>query len=133
VVATDLAARGLDIANLPVVVNYDLPRSADDHTHRMGRTGRAGASGLAVSFYSPDTEAHLQLIEKRHGLAMTRELVRGFEPAPDAPTESAAWIPAAPRGLDPNSGIKGKRPSKKDKLRQLQTQNGSAKVDASQH
>jgi superfamily II DNA/RNA helicase len=125
VVATDLAARGLDITDLPVVVNYDLPRSADDHTHRMGRTGRAGASGLAVSFVSPDTEDHLRLIEKRHGLALKREVVRGFEPEPTMAAEAAeapprTASPQAPRGLDPNGGVKGKRPSKKDKLRQLQ-------------
>jgi superfamily II DNA/RNA helicase len=115
VVATDLAARGLDITDLPVVVNHDLPRSAEDYTHRMGRTGRAGASGLAVSFVSPDTEAHLRLIEKRHGLSLKREVVRGFEPGPTAP--ATAQAPQATQGLDPNGGIKGKRPSKKDKLR----------------
>jgi ATP-dependent RNA helicase RhlE len=115
VVATDLAARALDITDLPVVVNHDLPRSAEDYTHRMGRTGRAGASGLAVSFVSPDTEAHLRLIEKRHGLSLKREVVRGFEPDSTAPT--TAQTPHATQGLDPNGGIKGKRPSKKDKLR----------------
>ena len=125
VVATDLAARGLDITDLPVVVNYDLPRSADDHTHRMGRTGRAGASGLAVSFVSPDTEDHLRLIEKRHGLSLKREVVRGFEPEIAAGADGTDDTPRplthqGPQGLDPNGGVKGKRPSKKDKLRQLQ-------------
>ncbi len=62
VVATDVAARGLDITQLPVVVNYDLPRSPSDYTHRIGRTGRAGASGLAVNFVSAATEAHFRLI-----------------------------------------------------------------------
>jgi ATP-dependent RNA helicase RhlE len=60
-VTTDLAARGIDIAQLPVVVNYDLPRSATDYTHRMGRTGRAGAHGEAVSFVTAATLAHWQL------------------------------------------------------------------------
>ena len=59
---------GIDIAELPVVVNHDLPRSADDHLHRIGRTARAGASGVAVSFVNADTEAHFRLIEKRQGL-----------------------------------------------------------------
>ena len=106
VVATDVAARGLDIAQLPVVVNYDLPRSAVDYTHRIGRTGRAGESGIAVSFVSADTEAHFRLIEKRHGLSLSLETIDGFEPAETEadPTPS-------------NGGIKGKRPSKKDKLR----------------
>lgn len=106
IVATDLAARGIDIAQLPVVVNYDLPRSAEDYTHRIGRTGRAGASGLAVSFVSASTEAHFHLIEKRHGLSLPLEHVPGFEP-----TETE--VPPSPG----NGGIKGKRPSKKDKLR----------------
>lgn len=122
VIATDMASRGLDIAQLPVVVNFDLPRSADDYTHRIGRTGRAGEAGLAVSFVSSDTEAHFRLIEKRHGLAVPLEVVAGFEPTelhhgpqgdPDAATASAQQQPAPAN----TGGIKGKRPSKKDKLR----------------
>ncbi|MGC1481789.1 MAG: DEAD/DEAH box helicase, partial [Chthoniobacterales bacterium] len=57
-VATDLAARGLDIVQLPAVVNYDLPRSADDYTHRIGRTGRAGKNGAAISFVTAESAAH---------------------------------------------------------------------------
>jgi ATP-dependent RNA helicase RhlE len=106
VVATDVAARGIDIAQLPVVVNYDLPRSAVDYVHRIGRTARAGASGLAVSFISADTEAHFRLIEKRQGRRVARERIAGFEPR-----ESVA--PALAGG-----GVKGKRKSKKDKLRE---------------
>ncbi len=106
VVATDVAARGLDISQLPVVVNYDLPRSTGDYTHRIGRTGRAGQSGLAVSFVSAGTEAHFRLIEKRQGLQLPREVIPGFEPVETSP--------AAEPGT---GGIKGKRPNKKDKLR----------------
>ena len=79
-VATDVAARGIDIAQLAAVVNFDLPRSAADYIHRIGRTGRAGASGVAVSFVSQDTEAHFRLIEKRHRLRLVRETIAGFEP-----------------------------------------------------
>lgn len=107
VVTTDLAARGIDIAQLPVVVNYDLPRSAVDYIHRIGRTGRAGESGLAVSFVTPASEAHWRLIEKRQHLSLPREQLPGFEPTENAPPASAAGT----------GGIKGKRPSKKDKLR----------------
>ncbi|MCH8178969.1 MAG: DEAD/DEAH box helicase [Proteobacteria bacterium] len=117
VVATDLAARGIDIAALPVVVNHDLPRSPDDHIHRIGRTARAGASGVAVSFVNADTEAHFRLIEKRQGLRVPREQVPGFEMTQ---TEPAA-APALRNPLtDPEGtgGIKGKRKSKKDKLRE---------------
>ena len=106
--ATDIAARGLDIVELPVVVNYDLPRSASDYTHRIGRTGRAGESGLAVNFVSAGTHAHFRLIEKRHHLALDREQITGFEPQELA-------VPAPPPST---GGIKGKRKSKKDKLRE---------------
>ena len=119
-IATDLGARGIDIAQLPVVVNYDLPRAAADYTHRIGRTARAGADGIAVSFISADTEAHFRLIENRQGRRVPRERIEGFEPK-DAPADSLADAPSATHptngGLDPNGGIKGKRPSKKDKLR----------------
>jgi superfamily II DNA/RNA helicase len=104
-VTTDLASRGIDIAMLPVVVNYDLPRSATDYTHRIGRTGRAGAHGDTVSFVTAETLAHWQLIQKRESLLLDLENVPGFEPVDEPP---------APQG---NGGIKGKRPSKKDKLR----------------
>ena len=108
-VTTDVAARGIDIPLLPVVVNFDLPRSATDYTHRIGRTGRAGQSGLAVSFITADTaaaEAHFRLIEKRQGQRVVREQIEGFEPT----------CIAAP--LDANGGVKGLRKSKKDKLRE---------------
>ncbi|MBH2019713.1 MAG: DEAD/DEAH box helicase [Burkholderiales bacterium] len=110
VVATDVAARGIDIVQLPVVVNYDLPRSSVDYIHRIGRTGRAGETGIAISFVSADTEAHFRLIEKRQGLNVPREQVTGFEPVEIRQANAA----------DPLSvgGIKGKRPSKKDKLRE---------------
>jgi len=111
VITTDLAARGIDIVKLPVVVNYDLPRSAVDYVHRIGRTGRATEPGLAVSFVSADNLAHFRLIEKRQGQQLPLEQIAGFEPTESmAPPASA---PAAPG----TGGIKGKRPSKKDKLR----------------
>ena len=107
-VTTDLAARGIDVPGLSVVVNYDLPRSADDYVHRIGRTARAGARGIAVSFVSAGSEAHMRLIEKRQDLRLPREQVPGFEPLELEP-------PARPdAGV---GGIKGRRPSKKDKLR----------------
>lgn len=105
VVTTDLASRGIDIALLPIVVNYDLPRSATDHTHRIGRTARAGASGLAISFVTAEAQAHWRLICQREQLALPLDVLPGFEPTD---------TPPPPQG---NGGVKGKRPSKKDKLR----------------
>ncbi len=110
-VATDLAARGIDLPGLGVVLQHDLPRSAVDHTHRIGRTGRAGAAGQAISFIladAPGSEAHFRLIETRQQQRVPREQVAGFEPA------AAPLPPATPDG---NGGVKGRRPSKKDKLR----------------
>ena len=126
VVATDLAARGIDIAELPVVVNYDLPRSSVDYVHRIGRTARAGSSGLAVSFISRDTATHFDLIEKRNRQRLVREQIADFEPEALAPADPAPSGAATVAGVDAprnaagqagNGGIKGKRPSKKDKLR----------------
>lgn len=79
-VATDIAARGLDIDQLPHVVNYDLPNIAEDYVHRIGRTGRAGSSGEAVSLVCADEIAELLSIEKLIGNALTRETIEGFEP-----------------------------------------------------
>ena len=115
VLATDVAARGLDVSQLPVVVNYDLPRSAVDHVHRIGRTGRAGESGLAVSFVSAGSQAHWRLIEKRQGLSVAREQVPGFEPTEVAPALASSQSRSATG--ESTGGVKGKRPSKKDKLR----------------
>ena len=108
-VTTDLAARGIDIAHLPVVINYDLPRSATDYTHRVGRTGRAGAKGEAVSLVIARMQPHWRLIQKRAQIDVPLEVLPGFEPTEVAPS------PTTP--ADQNGGIKGNRPSKKDTLR----------------
>ncbi len=112
-VATDVAARGLDIAQLAAVVNYDLPRSTVDYVHRIGRTGRAGETGVAISFVNAANDAHFRLIERRHHVTVARERIAGFEPT-DVPPEPLATAPPH----DPNGGVKGKRKSKKDKLRE---------------
>jgi ATP-dependent RNA helicase RhlE len=109
--ATDVAARGIDIVQLPAVVNFDLPRSAADYTHRIGRTGRAGETGVAVNFVSAETYAHFRLIEKRHQLDIPREQIEGFEPV-------ELEAPAQPAG----GGVKGRRKSKTDKLREAAAQ-----------
>jgi len=145
-VATDMASRGLHIEQLPAVVNYEPARSPATHIHRVGRTARQGAFGVAVSFIAADDpaqEAHFRLIEKRQGQRVVREQVPGFEPADRADAVAAgdtngegdakqtsnrnsaersrADDATTPRkGLDPNGGVKGRRKSRKDKLREAQ-------------
>jgi ATP-dependent RNA helicase RhlE len=85
-VATDVAARGLDIEALPFVVNYDLPHNAEDYVHRIGRTGRAGAFGEAISLVSESETRYLKDIEKLIGSVIEPTIVPGFEPgAADVP------------------------------------------------
>jgi ATP-dependent RNA helicase RhlE len=86
-VATDIAARGLDIPLLPHVVNFELPNIPEDYVHRIGRTGRAGANGEAISLFSPDETVFLRDIEKLIGIKLPKENIKGFEPDPNASTE----------------------------------------------
>jgi len=130
-IATDLASRGLDVVGLAAVVNYDLPRSTEDFTHRIGRTGRAGNRGAAISFVTPTNEAHYDLIEKRHlrgAMVVEREVLRGFEPNEDkwnvkskASTITVQGVQHSQAGLAHDKmfgGVKGRRKSKKDKARE---------------
>jgi len=105
-VATDLAARGIDIDKLPYVVNYDLPRSLNDYIHRIGRTARAGEKGTAVTFVGHEDQAHFKLIERRTRMRLPREFIKGFE-------LTGKPLPKA-KG---NAPVKGLRMSKKDKAR----------------
>jgi len=108
-VATDLAARGIDIPNLPCVLNYDLPRSPSDYVHRIGRTGRAGEVGLALSFIDHESDSHFKVIEKRIKQTLPREQIKGFE--------RDSFVPLEVREQKGKAPVKGKRLSKKDKLR----------------
>ncbi|RJF98304.1 DEAD/DEAH box helicase [Noviherbaspirillum saxi] len=83
-VATDIAARGIDIDQLPHVVNYDLPNVPEDYVHRIGRTGRAGATGEAVSLVCVDEHDMLKGIEKLIKRTLPQEVIPGFEPDPNA-------------------------------------------------
>lgn len=105
--ATDLVSRGLDIDDISCVVNYDLPRSPADYIHRIGRTGRAGKSGLAVTFIGHEEQDHFKLIEKRSNIKLEREQIKGYELKGNAPIKEKGKAP-----------VKGKRKSKKDKLRE---------------
>ena len=107
-VATDIIARGIDIDQLPFVLNYDLPRSPNEYIHRVGRTARAGMKGVAVSFIGHEDKDHFKLIEKRIQVRLTRESVKGFELTGEAPVQEKGKAP-----------LKGHRMSKKDKARAL--------------
>ena len=97
-VATDVAARGIDINLLPHVVNFELPRAPEDYIHRIGRTGRAGEEGLAISLVSHDEYNSLRLVEKLIGKEVKREQITGFEAAAVAPP----MPPEEPRGPRPS-------------------------------
>ncbi len=79
-VATDVAARGIDVASITHVINYDLPKVAEDYVHRIGRTGRAGAAGIAISFAAPDEGQQLKQIERYTGNQIERHVIEGMEP-----------------------------------------------------
>ncbi len=78
-IATDIAARGLDIEKLPVVINFNLPRSPSDYMHRIGRSGRAGEVGLAISLIDHEDYNHFKVIEKKNKIRLEREQIEGFE------------------------------------------------------
>jgi len=105
--ATDIASRGLDIHDIDCVINYDLPRSPADYIHRIGRTARAGKSGVAISFIDYEDMEHFKLIEKRSEIELKRESVEEFALVGEAPKKTKGPAP-----------VKGKGKSKKDKLRE---------------
>jgi ATP-dependent RNA helicase RhlE len=107
-VATDVAARGLDIPNLPLVINHDLPMVAEDYVHRIGRTGRNGASGEALSLVSSDEAGLLRQIQRMLKADIAMETVAGFEPSrpirtDNAPFKAPSRTPRSPRGHRPHA------------------------------
>jgi superfamily II DNA/RNA helicase len=105
IVATDVAARGLDIVQLPCVINYELPRSPNDYVHRIGRTGRAGKEGMAISLISHHEYQHFTVIEKRNGLRLPWEVIEDFQ--------ADEIAPPPPQRSRPKKTKSKKRPSKK--------------------
>ena len=106
-VATDIAARGLDIDQLPQVVNFELPNVPEDYVHRIGRTGRAGSSGAAISLVDEEETKFLKDIEKLIKREIPKVKVEGFEP----PTKLEPEPPRLFRGQQPNRGHAGAKPA----------------------
>jgi len=134
-VATDIAARGIDIDQLPHVVNYDLPNVPEDYVHRIGRTGRAGATGEAVSLVCVDEHQLLKDIEKLIKRAVPQEVIPGFEPDPNAKPEPIQRR-SQPQGRSPrqgqgqgqgraaSNGANGGRPAQAREARELRESRG---------
>jgi len=110
-VATDIAARGLDIDQLPQVVNFDLPNVPEDYVHRIGRTGRAGADGQAVSLVSADEAPLLADIEYLIKKTLERKLIDGFEPVHDVPESRGVHAPSKPKRPKKPKANTGGRPN----------------------
>nr|WP_314546971.1 DEAD/DEAH box helicase [uncultured Massilia sp.] len=106
-IATDIAARGIDIDQLPHVVNYDLPNVPEDYVHRIGRTGRAGATGEAVSLVCVDEHQMLKDIEKLIKQTLPREVINGFEPDPTAKAQPIQLRSGAPGHANGRGGRPG--------------------------
>jgi ATP-dependent RNA helicase RhlE len=99
-VATDIAARGIDVTGISHVINYDFPMTNEDYVHRIGRTGRANAVGDALSFVCPDEHGDLRSLERFIGRGLPRRRLEGFDYHQAAPPEP----PAPPRGPRPERG-----------------------------
>jgi ATP-dependent RNA helicase RhlE len=113
-VATDIAARGIDIDQLPCAVNFDLPHVAEDYVHRIGRTGRAGAEGEAVSLVCADEFKLLKVIERLTKQVIRREIIAGFEP-----------VNALPNSNLDTRDFKAKKPKKEKETKDHSTNNRS--------
>lgn len=128
-VATDIAARGIDIDQLPQVVNFDLPNVSEDYVHRIGRTGRAGATGQAVSLVSADEFKLLSDIERLIQTLLPREIVAGFEPVHTLPESRLNTRPNSPKKpKKPKTGHRdGQRPSTKAQTQKRRSRQPSTK------
>jgi ATP-dependent RNA helicase RhlE len=126
-VATDIAARGLDIDQLPHVVNFDLPNVPEDYVHRIGRTGRAGREGEAISLVSADEAKQLADIEKLLGRNLDREELEGYEPRHTVPVASASA--RAGNGRRPSNGRSNGSRGNKSRASNGRSANGHAGGD----
>ena len=116
-VATDIASRGINVHQLPCVINFNLPYIPEDYTHRIGRTGRAGNPGLAISFFSEDESKQLQAIERATGRQLKREVISGFAPIEKVSAESVDDDEYGNFEADTNSRRRGKSKERKSRGR----------------
>ncbi len=114
-VATDVAARGIDVLSISHVINYDLPKVAEDYVHRIGRTGRAGANGIAISFAAPDDARQLKLIERFTGSRIEAHVVAGMEPKAKARSNFSPESRKPYRGQSDNRRGNGGAPAARRK------------------
>lgn len=112
-VATDVAARGLDVSGISHVINFDLPKCAEDYIHRIGRTGRAGASGVAVSFASLNDLSYLDRIERHIGQRLPQHMIPGLEPVRPLRRLTGKGGKGGPAGGDIGKGLQA-HPSHRD-------------------
>ena len=127
-VATDIAARGIDIDQLPQVVNFDLPNVSEDYVHRIGRTGRAGATGQAVSLVCADEFKLLSDIERLIQTLLPREIVAGFEPIHSLPESRLNSPKNSKKPKKPKTGHRdGQRPSTKAQTQKRRSRQPSTK------
>ncbi|RJG06537.1 DEAD/DEAH box helicase [Noviherbaspirillum cavernae] len=113
-VATDVAARGIDVPGITHVVNYDLPKFPEDYVHRIGRTGRAGRNGLAISLVNHSENINIKRIERFTKQTIPVDVIEGFEPkktasAPRSNRKPGGWKPGDNRGNSGNAGKPGQR------------------------
>lgn len=116
-VATDIASRGINVHQLPCVINFNLPYIPEDYTHRIGRTGRAGNPGLAISFFSEDESKQLQAIERATGRQLKREVISGFAPIEKLAAELVDDDEYGNFEADTNSRRRGKSKERKSRGR----------------
>ena len=126
-VATDIAARGIDIDKLPFVVNFDLPNVSEDYVHRIGRTGRAGAEGLAVSLVCDEEFKLLQDIERLIQLVLDREIVEGFAPDKSLPQSKLLAPKRASRPKKKKPATPGSQQSEGSRSEQAPRRNRNSK------
>lgn len=128
-IATDIAARGIDIDQLPQVVNFDLPNVAEDYVHRIGRTGRAGAEGQAVSLVCAEELDDLVGIERLIGELLEREIIEGFEPTVSLPETNDTRPPKKKKPKKTSSGNRQNNQQQNRKTNHTKSPNKKSKAN----